>query len=166
MLEPTDIFILCVSGCFFALFVLKNVVPRMISILTVFFFLPAKAIGYCFLVDRHNLIGPFTVASAFVQLVYVGSNLVSVVYGVKSMAEAASRAGTLALINLAPLYLSAHLSFLADIFGLPLVIYRQLHRSCGMMAAGHVIFHGAFALARRSGLAKEMPTTDWYLLIV
>lgn len=166
MLEPTDIFVLCISGCFLALFLSKNIIPFTISIVTVFVLLPAKAIGYCFLVDRHGFIGPFTVASAFLQSVYVGSNIVSVVYGATSMAEAASRAGTLALINLAPLYLSLHLSFLADVFGLPLVVYRQLHRSCGLMAAAHVVFHGAFTLAQRSGPGKEIPTTDWYSLIV
>ncbi|PTB40388.1 hypothetical protein M441DRAFT_70199 [Trichoderma asperellum CBS 433.97] len=134
-------------------------------ICSIFVLLPAKAIGYCFLVNRHRLIGPFTVASAFLQLIYVGSNIVSLVYGINSVVEAASRAGTLALINLAPLYFSTHLSFLADIFGVSLATYRQLHRSCGLVAVAHVIFHGAFALAHRSHLTKEVSSTDWYSLI-
>ncbi|KAK0761657.1 hypothetical protein N5P37_005639, partial [Trichoderma harzianum] len=124
--------------------------------------LPARAIGYCFLINRHALIGPVTVASAFFQVIYIGGNIISLVYGVDSVTQAASRAGTLSLVNLLPLYLTMHLSFLADIFGIPLHIYQQLHQSCGIMAVGHIIFHGGVALTHHSRLSTEMPTTDWY----
>lgn len=168
MLSPTDIYILCFVSCFLVLFIFQNVIPYAISTFKTLVLLPAKAIGYCFLVNRYVLIGPFTVASAFFQLLYIGGNVVSLVYGVDSVAQAASRAGTLSLVNMAPLYFAMHLSYLADVFGLSLATYRQLHRSCGLIAVGHVIFHGAVALTHHSRLplAAEISAGDWYPLIV
>ncbi|EHK19872.1 uncharacterized protein TRIVIDRAFT_134811, partial [Trichoderma virens Gv29-8] len=127
--------------------------------------LPARAIGCYFLVNRYALIGPITVASAFFHVVYIGGNVISLAYGVDSITQAASRAGTLSLINMMPLYLTTHLSFLSDLFGVSLPTYRQLHRLCGLMAMGHVIFHGGVALTHHSRLSTGMPITDWYPLI-
>ena len=34
--------------------------------------------------------------------------------------------------------LGTHLSFISDVFGVRLETFRRIHRSCGLMAAGHI----------------------------
>ncbi|KAL7940684.1 FAD-binding domain-containing protein [Trichoderma barbatum] len=165
MLGPADIYMYCFVGCFLVLFIFQNIIPHVVPTLRVLIILPARAIGYYFLINRHALIGPITVASTCFQMIYIGANIASLVYGIDSVAQAASRAGTLSLINLVPLYLTMHLSFIADVLGMSLHTYRQLHQSCGVVAMGHIIFHGAVALTHQSRLSPEMPTADWYPLI-
>jgi hypothetical protein len=166
MLSPTDVYVICLCSCLLALFLAKNVIPHVAAVLAALLFLPAKTLRCWFLIDRHALIGPLTVASAILHLVYLGGNIVCLVYDVDSVAQVALRAGTLSLVNMTPLYLATHLSFLADIFGLSLPTYRQLHRSCGLIAAAHAIFHGAFSLAYHSNLSTKSPANDWYSITV
>ena len=58
-----------------------------------------------------------------------------------SRAELASRAGSLAAINITPLFLSIHLDFLADALGLPLKIVQEVHKSAGVMTFALMTLH-------------------------
>ena len=51
-----------------------------------------------------------------------------------SFDEAGDRAGTLSIINMAPLFFGLHLSFLADLLGLLLSNYRRIYRSAGIIS--------------------------------
>lgn len=166
MLEPTTIYFACLYGCFLVLFFIKNVFPLLLTAFTSFIVCPVKAVGYCFIINRHSLFGPFTVASAFLQSIYIGGNIISLVYAANSLAQVASRAGTLCLANLAPLYLTTHIGFLADIFGLSLNTYQRFHRLCGLIAVSHAVFHAAISLVHRSHLATDLSINEWFPLIV
>lgn len=166
MLDPTTIFVACLYSCFLILFIIKNVIPLILTAFTAFILCPVKAVGYCFIVNRHSLFGPFTVASVFLQFIYISCNIISLVYGANSLAQAASRAGTLCLANLAPLFLAMHLGFLADIFGLSLETYQRFHSLCGLMAIGHAICHAVISLTKRSHFATTLTTNEWFSLTV
>ncbi|KAH6871729.1 hypothetical protein B0T10DRAFT_590784 [Thelonectria olida] len=70
----------------------------------------------------------------------------------------ASRAAILSLINIGPLFLAPHLSFLADLFGVLLTTYRQVHRSCGLVSASLLLAHALAAMRTRS-----VPLDTWSL---
>ncbi len=55
--------------------------------------------------------------------------------------EAGSRAGTLAVIQLIPLFLGSHLAVAADMTGVSLLTYRRIHGSVGTMAFILCLFH-------------------------
>jgi len=67
----------------------------------------------------------------------------------RTLAQASSRAGTLAIIHLIPLLFEAYLSFAADLMGLSLHIYQQLHGSMRTMTLILAIFHVITTLSNR-----------------
>jgi len=60
-------------------------------------------------------------------------------------------AANLALINMMPLYLGPHLSFLADLFGISLKSFRIVHRSAGVMSFVLMLLHIFVVIARGIG---------------
>ena len=87
---------------------------------------------------------------------------------VSSIATAGVQAGNLSLINLIPLFLGPHLSFLADILGVSLSTFRRIHRSAGLMSLGLVLFHAlvivtsstAFTLSNAKNLSAVVVSTQ------
>lgn len=55
-------------------------------------------------------------------------------FRVTSVKDAGARAGTLAMINMAPPFFGFYLSFLADVLGISLSNYRRIHRMTGWMS--------------------------------
>ena len=55
--------------------------------------------------------------------------------------QASLRASNLLLINLIPLFLGPHISFLANIFGVLLTAFCVVHHSARLMLCAMVIFH-------------------------
>jgi hypothetical protein len=51
------------------------------------------------------------------------------------------------------LFLGPHLSFLADIIGVSLSTFQQIHRSAGLMSLGLVVFHTLVIFASRTAFA-------------
>ncbi|KAM4061941.1 DDE superfamily endonuclease [Hirsutella rhossiliensis] len=96
-------------------------------------------IAYSVMVKRHRMLGPWLFSSSLLNGTYVAVNVSCVfckisfeastkgvqVLSLASPSEAASRAGYLSVVNLMPLYLSLHHSFIAD-------IYKKAHRVSGM----------------------------------
>jgi hypothetical protein len=95
---------------------------------------------YPHVIRRHRLLGPWTRADIILQLIYLGINAFCLGFWV-DITKAGLRAGTLSLINLIPLFLGQHMSFIADILGISLATFRYLHRSAALMSSGLVIFH-------------------------
>lgn len=58
-----------------------------------------------------------------------------------TISQASLRAGTLSVINLAPLYAIPRLGALADLLGMALSTLRQIHPSAGVMAVLLAVFH-------------------------
>ena len=68
-------------------------------------------------------------------------------------------------MNAAPLLLSMHLSFLADLFGLRLRTFLLVHRACGLMTTAHVVLHSIVIVAR--GVSMERSNSvDMYPVTV
>jgi hypothetical protein len=61
--------------------------------------------------------------------------------GVKTLAQVSARAGSLAVIHLVPLFFGGHLSLAADLIDMPLLTYRQVHSSMGIVASVLSMFH-------------------------
>lgn len=102
-----------------------------------------RYLTYPYYIYRHRFIGPWTRADIIIHLVYIAANSFCLVFQppVPTIMQAGLRAGNLSLINLIPLFLGPHISFLADIFGVSLTAFRAVHRSAGLMSCAMVIFH-------------------------
>ena len=103
--------------------------------------LAAKHFTYLYLVRRHRLLGPWSRADVFLQLIYFTINMFCMTFGVTSVKEAGARAGTLAMVNLSPSFFGFHLSFLADLLGILLSNYRRIHRITGWMSFVLYLIH-------------------------
>lgn len=86
------------------------------------------------LLPRHRFFGPWTFAQVAMQLLYLTANLFCIMFRVSDTNEAATRAGQLSLINMAPAYFGFHTSFASDLLGISLSTYRILHASTGCMS--------------------------------
>lgn len=82
-----------------------------------------------------------------------------------SFDEAGDRAGTLSIINIALLFFSLYLSFLADLLGLLLSNYRRIHRSAGIISFVLVALH-IFAAIYYDPTYSLHVLGNLYLLIV
>ena len=99
-----------------------------------------RYLDYPYLIQRHRILGPWTWLDVIFQSVYITSNCVCLGFRA-DIAVAGTRAGYLSIINMMPLFLGAHLNFLADIFGITLKRFRSLHHCAGLMSFGLICFH-------------------------
>lgn len=80
-------------------------------------------------------------AWVLVQLLYwVGTGFGNFM-ATHGLRDIGTRAGNIALINLIPLVFNGRLSLLADLLGIPLRSYIQLHGTFGVMACVQTILH-------------------------
>ena len=100
-----------------------------------------KYFTYVHLLRRHRFLGPWTPAIALTQLFYITANVFCLSFRVSSYSEAANRAGTLSLINLFLPFAGPHLSFLADLTGMSISVYKLVHQSIGLMSFSLALFH-------------------------
>lgn len=107
----------------------------------------SKHLSYTYLVRRHRYLGPWTAAAVLAQVVYVAGNVFCLSFHAASTAQVGRRAGSMALINMVPLFGGPHLNSLADALGVSLVSARRVHRSTGIMASALVLVHLLFTLA-------------------
>jgi hypothetical protein len=109
---------------------------------------------YPYLIRRHRFLGPWTYADIIIQLFYIAINAFCLSFRVTSdIAKAGMRAGNLSLINMIPLFLGPHLSFLADILGISLSTFRLIHRSAGLMSLGLACLHVVFSFASHTAFS-------------
>ena len=96
---------------------------------------------YPWIVDPHRLCGPWTPVGLVVRCVYWAANGFLVVFPSRDWHAAATRAGTLALVNMALLYLTWSHDDMASIWGVSLMLYRQMHATVGWVMVMLIIFH-------------------------
>lgn len=164
-MDPTIDYAICLAGLLITMLVVAHVFPPLVYLGRRLRFLALERLCYCYVVNRHAILGPWSAASILVHLLYVLVNLVCMFYGPASISEAGTRAGTLSLINMAPVFLSTHLSFLADLFGVSLKTYTRIHRSCGIVAANLLFVHGLLSVIERGSFSLD----EWpnrYAIIV
>lgn len=95
---------------------------------------------YARLDGRLRYIQPEPWSYFVIQFSYFAGTAVANILGVHTASEASSRAATLALVNMIPLYMSGH-EFGARLLGLSLRAYCSLHRTMGLMAFLQVLVH-------------------------
>jgi hypothetical protein len=125
----------------------------------------SKYLTYPRLLARHQFAGPWTPASVVSQLIYVAINIFCVFFKFSSIWMAGLRAANLSLVNLIPLFAGPHLSFLADLLGIPLRTYRQLHRSAGLVSFALLVFHAFTVVAMKRSFSLHIPENLFGLIV-
>lgn len=130
IMNVPQFYAIAAGGVFVLLLIMKSVsaIQQFLRALAI---LVAKHLTYPFLVRRRRLLGPWSRADVLLQVTYLTINIFCLTFRVSSVKEVGARAGTLALINMAPLFFGFHLSFLADILGISLSNIRRMHRMMG-----------------------------------
>lgn len=135
-----------VAGSIFVLLWLVQVISKSIRFLSVTVQILRRHIVYPHLIRRYTITGPLTRSRFSLVMVVVGVNAFFCVFRASTTAEIGVRTGDMALVNLIPLYLGIHHSFVADLLGLRLQFYQFLHASaatvCIVQAAVHAIVEG------------------------
>ena len=155
-MDITQIYSLAAGGIFVVMIVVRGIpalqyTSRKLAIAT------SKYLIYPFVVRRHRLLGPWSPVDILLQLLYIALNAFCVFFRVTSLEEAEDRAGTLSIVNMAPTFFGPNLSPLADLLGLSLSNYRQMHRSAGTMSSVLVAFQLSV------GVYKKTPP-NWSVL--
>ncbi len=163
-MEIAQIYAIVVGGVFLTLMILKGF-PFIQRILQSVAIIISKYLTYPFIVRRHRLLGSWSPADVFLQLLYISLNVFCVTFRVASFNEAGDRAGTLSIINMAPLFFGLHLSFLANLLGLSLSSYRRIHGSAGVMSFALVALH-LFAAIHKDPTFSLRVFQNLYLIIV
>lgn len=159
-----QVYAIAAGGVFALLLILKSV-SSVHQVLRTLAILVAKHLTYPFIVRRHRLLGPWSRADVLLQLVYFTINIFSMTFRVASVKDAGARAGTLAMINMAPLFFGFHLSFLADILGISFSNYRRIHRMMGWMSCLLGLVHAFVAFHDNPSFLRDMPK-NLYAVIV
>ncbi|EAA64355.1 hypothetical protein AN9023.2 [Aspergillus nidulans FGSC A4] len=116
----------------------------------------SRHIIYPHVVARHRFLGPWSRLSVLTHLAYATVNSILVFFLNFSLENVSRRAGDLSLINMIFLLTSSHLSYSADLLGIPLRTYRQMHRASGWMAMALVVLHvGALVFNRKDGITRS-----------
>lgn len=115
--------------------------------------------------DRHRLLGPWSRAGVIIQLIYVIGNVSCLKFWNTTVSQTGLDAGTLAIINMVPLFAIPHLSTVADLLGVSLSTARQIHRSAGVISVALVILHILVMVVSRPALQLNIGE-DLFALIV
>ena len=145
-MEVTQIYAIAAGAIFGSCLVARTVLTliRFCRPYGVFLF---KHLLYPLVLRRHRFFGPWTRAQVLFHLLYVAVNIFCGTFRVSTVAQAASRAGSLSLINMMPSYFGYHLSFVSDILGLSLSMYRRVHASTGAMSVFLGLLHAIINVA-------------------
>ena len=159
-----QVYAIAASGVFVLLLIMKSGS----SIYYVFYalaILVAKYLTYPFLVRRYRLLGPWSRADILLQVTYFTINIFCMTFRVVSVKDAGARAGTLAMINLIPLFSGFHLSFLANILGISLTDFRRIYRMMGWILLLLGIVHVLVVIYGDLSFLRDMPK-NLYAIIV
>ena len=160
----TQAYAIAAGGVFVLLLIVKGLtsfrpILRALAILT------AKHLTYPFIVRRHRLLGLWSRADILLQLIYVIINLFCMSFRVSSIKEAGARAGTLAMINLAPPFFGFHLSFLANLLGILLSNCRRIYRMTGWILFFFGIVYALATVYNNPLYFRDLPK-NLYVIIV
>ena len=70
-----------------------------------------------------------------------------------------------AMINLIPLFAVPHLSTLADLLGVTLSTFRQIHPSAGVMAVALTIFHVLVMVASQPSFPLDLSHNQFAVIV-
>lgn len=139
-MEITQVYAIAMAG-FFLAFVVKSFLHVLVACSTKIRVFLLRHFFYSSLIHRHSLLGPLGRVHALAQLINVAINVFFLSFQASSISKAGTRAGTLSLINMVPVFAGPHLSFLSNLTGMTLKTHRRLHRSAGIMSFALMLFH-------------------------
>ncbi|KKZ60270.1 hypothetical protein EMCG_04997 [[Emmonsia] crescens] len=94
-----------------------------------------------YLLRRRWLCGPITRSRAVLHALHLAGTLACNLLGVNTLREASSRAGSLALLHVTPLFFGQQFSLAAELLGVSLRAYHLLHKSFAIMAVIQSTLH-------------------------
>jgi hypothetical protein len=146
-MEITQAYAVAVGGVLSVHFLIA-ILPFLMPYIGKIYLWVLKYFVYLQFLRRHQFLGPWTLTDIFIQLAYIVINVFCFSFRlsgfrlhVSSISDAGLGAGNLSLINMIPLFLGPHLSFMAGLFGVSLNTYRRVHRSAGLMSFVLLLFH-------------------------
>lgn len=163
-MEIIQAYAIAVGGVFSIYFVIA-ILPYLKPFIAKISLFAFKHLIYPQFLRRHQLLGPWTLAGTFIQLTYIAINVFCFSFRVSSISNAGLRAGNLSLINIMPLFLGPHLSFLAGLFGVSLDTYRLVHRSAGIISVMLLLFHVLTAVAVGAAFPLSEPANRYGLTV-
>jgi hypothetical protein len=162
------------AGGIVILFLLNRLRPFILQFVSSVLVFTSKHVTYPYLVHRHRHFGPWSRGGvtlcicSFSLLVFCISFNLSIFpirFRLSTITEAASRAGTLALITLTPLLASVHHAFVADILGVSLRTIRLIHRSAGAAMSLLCLLHILLAVASNASLSLDSPRNLFAVIV-
>jgi hypothetical protein len=163
-MEAIYICVIAAGGIFTILFLL-TLRPYLVQFIEHLVLLQSKYLTYPQILRRHSFLGSWTPAGFAVHVVYITMNVYCLEFWKLTTTKAGLRAANLALINMMPLFLGNHLSFLADLFGISLNTFRMVHRSAGMMSFGLALLHVLIVVASRASFSPGVPEYLYGLIV-
>ena len=154
-----------IIGSSFGLLLLINSLPLIARLVRYLSPLVSKHLIYRYILHRHRLLGPWSRADVLVQLMYIAGNICCFEFWDTTISQVGLRAGTLATINLIPLFAVPHLGTLADLLGVTINTFRQIHRSAGVMAVMLTIFHVLVMLASRPSFPLDLLQNKFAIVV-
>ena len=144
IMKITQVYAIVMAGLFLA-FVVKSFLHVLVACSTKIRVFLLRHFFYSSLIHRHSLLGPLGRVHALAQLINVAINVFFLSFQASSVSKAGTRAGTLSLINMVPVFAGPHLSFLSNLTGMNLKTHRRLHRSAGiiLITLHHKCVHAA-----------------------
>ena len=132
-----------VAGSLFAVLTTINFCIHLCTILQTFTVWILRHIVRHFILQRHRLVGPWSLRGFILRCIYILTNIFCSIYRIRLVVEAGKRTGIILLINLMPLYFGPHLDLLAELLGVSLY---DLHTIHGSAAVASVLLSAAYAL--------------------
>lgn len=164
-METVEIYAICV-GSVFAVFFILTFRPCLLQLIKYINLLLCRILTYPQILSRHSSLGPWTPAGLILHAAYIIPNVYCLEFWKLTASNVGLRAANLALINIIPLFLGAHLSSLADLFGVSLETFRLVHRSAGIMSFALVLLHALLVLVHGIGTFSPSVPNNLYGLIV
>jgi len=158
------VYAIVIDGSFFLL-LLINGLPLITHLVKYLSPLMSKHLIYRYILHRHRLLSPWSRADVLVQLIYIAANIYCFEFWNITISQAGLRAGTLAMINLIPLFTVPHLNTLADLLDVTLSTFRQIHRSAGVMAVMLTIFYLLVMIASQPSFPLDLPQNKFAVIV-
>ena len=159
-----QVYAIAAGGVFVLLLIMKSgsSIHHVFHALTI---LVAKHLTYPFLVRHHRLLRPWSRADVLLQVTYFTINIFCMTFRVVSVKDAETRAGTLAMINLTPLFSGFHLSFSGDNLRIFLTDFRRIHRIMKWMSLLLGVVHALVVIHGDPSFLRDM-LKNLYAVIV
>lgn len=124
-----------------------------------------KQLFHRYIIGRHALLGPWTLAFVLAQVAYFGVNIFCVSFNASDVSQMSNRGGTLAFINLSSLMMAFQFDWFAHALGFSLTISRKIHRSLGLNAFVLAAIHVIIAAVKDTTILLSLPKHPFLITV-